>query len=48
MVKLKPCKSNTKTSTRSLLYDEFIVYHEEQINLRYVIKLKITNDDDSN
>jgi len=24
-----------------LLYDEFIVYHEEQINLRYIIQLKI-------
>lgn len=24
-----------------LLYDEFIVYHEEQIKLRYIIKLKI-------
>jgi len=24
-----------------LLYDEFIVYHEEQIRLRYIIKLKI-------
>jgi poly [ADP-ribose] polymerase 2/3/4 len=25
----------------SLLYDEFIVYHEEQINLRYLITLKV-------
>ncbi len=25
----------------SLLYDEYIVYHEEQINLRYIIMLKI-------
>ena len=25
----------------SLLYDEFIVYHEEQISLRYIIKLNI-------
>ena len=23
------------------LYDEFIVYHEEQINLRFIIKLKV-------
>lgn len=28
-------------SDSSLLYDEFIVYHEEQINLRYIIKLKV-------
>jgi len=28
----------------SLLYDEFIVYHEEQINLRYIIKLKVKDD----
>lgn len=31
----------SKGSGRTLLYDEFIVYHEEQINLRYIIKLKI-------
>lgn len=31
---------------RSLMYDEFIVYKEEQINLRYLIQLKITGDDD--
>jgi len=29
---------------QTLMYDEFIVYHEEQINLRYVIKLKISDD----
>lgn len=26
-----------------LLYDEFIVYRDEQVNLRYIIKLKIMN-----
>ena len=30
-----------QTQVRSLLYDEFIVYKEEQINLRYIILLKI-------
>jgi poly [ADP-ribose] polymerase len=29
----------------NLLYDEFIVYHEEQINLRYIIQLHVINDD---
>ncbi|XWV26057.1 polyADP-ribose polymerase [Tupanvirus soda lake] len=33
-----------KSSDRSLLYDEFIVYHEEQINLRYIILLKVDDD----
>ena len=28
-----------------LLYDEFIVYHEEQVNLRYIIKLRVHDDD---
>lgn len=31
-------------SDSSLLYDEFIVYHEEQMNIRYLIKIKIMND----
>jgi len=32
----------TKTNKRcDLMYDEFIVYHEEQINLRYIIQLKV-------
>lgn len=29
------------TSDRSLLYDEFIVYHEEQVNMKYIIVLQI-------
>ncbi len=33
--------TKTNATDRSLLYDEFIVYKEEQINLRYVILLKI-------
>lgn len=38
-----PCGklAQKKEKNLSLLYDEFIVYHEEQINLRYIIKLKI-------
>lgn len=28
----------------SLLYDEFIVYNDEQINLRYIIRLQINDD----
>lgn len=38
-----------KTSVKgcSLMYDEFIVYHEEQVNLKYIIKLKIGDDSDS-
>jgi len=34
-------KSVTKSVDRSLMYDEFIVYHEEQIKMRYIIMLKI-------
>lgn len=41
--KIAPVKT---TDGRYLLYDEFIVYHEEQINLRYIVKLKILDDDD--
>ncbi len=33
----------SKNKNASLLYDEFIVYHEGQINLRYIIKLKVKN-----
>jgi len=41
-----PSGKITKNSSGKydLLYDEFIVYHEEQVNLRYVIKLKVLND----
>jgi poly [ADP-ribose] polymerase len=39
--KIKPIPN---TTDHSLLYDEFVVYHEEQINLRYIIMLKITDD----
>lgn len=31
----------TNDNNRSLLYDEFIVYHEEQINIKYIVLLKI-------
>ena len=42
--KLEVIKENKDSC---LLYDEFIVYHDEQINLRYIIKLKVDDDDDS-
>lgn len=34
-------KQISGASDRCLLYDEFIVYHDEQVNLRYIIKLKV-------
>lgn len=37
--KLQTIKDNKNSA---LLYDEFIVYHDEQVTLRYVIQLKIT------
>ncbi len=39
--KIKPIANS---QGHSLLYDEFIVYHEEQVNLRYIIMLKVTDD----
>jgi poly [ADP-ribose] polymerase len=42
-----PCgkiKQVVNAQDRSLLYDEFVVYHEEQVNLRYIIMLKVTDD----
>ena len=38
--KIKPVAGS---SDRVLLYDEFIIYHDSQINLRYIIKLRIKN-----
>ena len=38
---IQPIKENLNSV---LLYDEFIVYADEQINLRYIIKLEIKND----
>jgi len=37
--------AQNSTGKYDLLYDEFIVYHEEQVNLRYIIKLRVHNDD---
>ncbi|AYV85077.1 MAG: poly(ADP-ribose) polymerase [Satyrvirus sp.] len=34
-------KSVSNNANSSLLYDEFIIYHDEQVNLRYIIQLKI-------
>lgn len=36
--KLKPIKER---SDGALLYDEFIIYHDHQVNLRYIVLLKI-------
>lgn len=41
-----PCERIKKlknVSDRTLLYDEFIVYNEHQINIKYVVMLKISN-----
>ena len=38
---LKVIKENKDSA---LLYDEFIVYHDEQINLRYIIKFKVEDE----
>lgn len=42
--KIRPIKEN---SDSCLLYDEFIVYQEYQISLKYIVQLKIKNNDDS-
>jgi poly [ADP-ribose] polymerase len=39
-------KSLSGTSDRCLLYNEFIIYHEEQVNIRYAVLLKIIEDND--
>lgn len=36
----------TENKNCSLYYDEFIVYNDEQINLKYIAQLKVTDDED--